>query len=129
MDLKTLNLKANFLWHSDSTFLPVPALVNILTARIVPPRAARPSSPHPRSLGRDAPGAEGRIEGRGMWHRQPFAQEDLGGAVEMPMFNKWPPQHWNAVWTNPVNGREALYIASHAFRIDGYDEEESGASR
>jgi alpha-ketoglutarate-dependent 2,4-dichlorophenoxyacetate dioxygenase len=35
MDLQTLNLKANFLWHSDSTFLPVPALVNILTARIV----------------------------------------------------------------------------------------------
>jgi alpha-ketoglutarate-dependent 2,4-dichlorophenoxyacetate dioxygenase len=25
----------------------------------------------------------------------------------------------------PVNGREALYIASHVFRIDGYDEDES----
>ena len=36
MDLKTLNLKTNFLWHSDSTFLPVPALINIITARVVP---------------------------------------------------------------------------------------------
>jgi alpha-ketoglutarate-dependent taurine dioxygenase len=35
-DLKTVNLQANFQWHIDSTFLPVPALVNILTAKIVP---------------------------------------------------------------------------------------------
>jgi alpha-ketoglutarate-dependent 2,4-dichlorophenoxyacetate dioxygenase len=43
------------------------------------------------------------------------------------MFHKWPPQHWKSVWTNPVNGREALYIASHVFQIDGYDEDESVA--
>ena len=35
MDLHTLNLKANMLWHIDSTFLPVPALTNILIARVV----------------------------------------------------------------------------------------------
>ena len=43
------------------------------------------------------------------------------------MFHKWPDQHWKSVWTNPVNGREALYIASHAFKIDGYSNEESEA--
>jgi hypothetical protein len=32
-DMRTLNLKANQLWHTDSTFLPVPALTNILVAR------------------------------------------------------------------------------------------------
>ena len=35
-DLHTLNLKVNQLWHIDSTFLPVPALANILVARVVP---------------------------------------------------------------------------------------------
>ena len=35
MDLHTLNLKSNFLWHSDSTFLPTPALTNILIGRVV----------------------------------------------------------------------------------------------
>jgi alpha-ketoglutarate-dependent taurine dioxygenase len=54
-DLKTVNLKANFQWHIDSTFLPVPALVNILTAKIVPPRAARPSSPAPARPGPRCP--------------------------------------------------------------------------
>ena len=52
MDLHTLNLKSNMLWHADSTFLPVPALTNILTAKIVArlqavqpnwPRHERPS--------------------------------------------------------------------------------------
>src|SRR5215813_11381739 len=31
----TLNLMANQLWHTDSTFLPVPALANILAARVI----------------------------------------------------------------------------------------------
>ena len=35
MDLHTLHLKSNMLWHTDSTFLPVPALANIITAKIV----------------------------------------------------------------------------------------------
>ena len=43
------------------------------------------------------------------------------------MFNKWPDQHWQAVWTNPTNGREALYVASHAYLVDGYSEEDSAA--
>ena len=37
------------------------------------------------------------------------------------MFNKWPDQLWRAVWKNPVNGREALYIASHAYAVEGMD--------
>ena len=35
MDLHTLNLKANLMWHSDSTFMPVPAITNVLTAHVV----------------------------------------------------------------------------------------------
>lgn len=31
------------------------------------------------------------------------------------------------MWQNPTNGHEALYIASHAFKVDGYDEAESQA--
>src|SRR5882672_6565331 len=34
-DRRTLNLMANQLWHTDSTFLPVPALANILAARVL----------------------------------------------------------------------------------------------
>ena len=33
-----------------------------------------------------------------------------------------PPQCWRMVWTNPANGRRALYIASHAYAIEGMEQ-------
>lgn len=126
-DLKVLNLKTNFLWHSDSTFLPVPALINMITARVVPTsggatelattRAAWAMMPEP---------LKARIRGRGIWHRYSHSRRKISPELAaLPMFNKWPDTHWNSVWENPVNGREALYLASHAFKVDGYDEAES----
>jgi alpha-ketoglutarate-dependent 2,4-dichlorophenoxyacetate dioxygenase len=32
-----------------------------------------------------------------------------------------PPQCWRMVWTNPANGARALYIASHAYAIEGME--------
>ena len=41
------------------------------------------------------------------------------------MFHKWEDQCWPAVLKNPVNGREALYVASHAFKVDEMDQASS----
>ena len=61
-----------------------------------------------------------------MHHRYSHSRAQISlELAKLPMFHKWPDQHWQSVWTNPINGREALYIASHAFAIDGYDEAES----
>ncbi len=127
--LKMLNLQANFLWHADSTFLPVPALTNILIGRVVTKsggatelastRAAWAAMPEPMKA---------RIRGRGIHHKYSHSRAQISPELaKLPMFHKWPDQHWNAVWQNPVNGHEALYIASHAFLIDGYSAEESAA--
>jgi alpha-ketoglutarate-dependent 2,4-dichlorophenoxyacetate dioxygenase len=128
-DLKTVNLKANFQWHIDSTFLPVPALVNILTAKIVPSSGGATEFASTRAGWAAMPeDLKARIRGRGMWHNASQSRKRIDAELaKWPMFHKWPPQHWKSVWTNPVNGREALYIASHVFKIDGYDEEESVA--
>ncbi len=129
MDLHTLNLKSNFLWHSDSTFLPVPALVNILAALIVTTEGGATELASTRAAWADMPEAlRARIEGRGIWHRYSHSRKKISDELSrLPMFNKWPDQHWRSVWTNPVNGQEALYIASHAFLVDGYSEAESAA--
>ena len=129
MDLKTLNLKSNFLWHADSTFLPVPALSNILVARIVTTEGGATELASTRAAWTEMPEAlKSRIAGRGIWHRYSHSRKKISEELaKLPMFTKWPDQHWASVWTNPVNGREALYIASHAFKIDGYDEAESEA--
>ena len=129
MDLKTLNLKANFLWHADSTFLPVPALINILVGRIVTTEGGATELASTRAAWADMPETlKARIRGRGIWHRYSHSRKKISEELSrLPMFHKWPDTHWNAVWTNPINGREALYIASHAFKVDGYDEPASQA--
>ncbi|MEM8797048.1 MAG: TauD/TfdA family dioxygenase [Pseudomonadota bacterium] len=128
-DLHTLNLKSNFLWHIDSTFLPVPALVNVATARIVPSSGGATELASTRAAWAAMPDAmKAKIRGRGIWHHLSHSRKQISEELaRLPMFHKWPEQHWNAIWKNPINSREALYIASHAFRIDGYDEAESAA--
>jgi len=42
-------------------------------------------------------------------------------------FTRWSEQAWKALWPNPVNGQEALYIASHVCAVDGLDDESGQA--
>lgn len=129
MDLHTLNLKANFLWHSDSTFMPTPALINMITAKVVPSTGGATELASTRAAWAGMPGdMKARVRGRGVRHRYSHSRAKISAELaRLPMFHKWPDQHWNSVWTNPVNGREALYIASHAFAVDGYGEAEGEA--
>ena len=128
MDIHTLHLKANFLWHSDSTFLPTPALINIITAKILPSAGGATELASTRAAWAEMPeDLKARIRGRGIRHRYSHSRAKISAELaRLPMFHKWPDQHWNALWRNPVNGREALYIASHAYAVDGYGEAESG---
>ena len=45
-------------------------------------------------------------------------QPDLASPEERAAL---PAQCWRLVWRNPVNGRGALYIASHAYAIEGME--------
>lgn len=124
MDLHTLNLQSNFLWHADSTFMPVPALTNIITARVVTRVGGETALASTRAAWAVMPESlKARIRGRGIWHHYARSRAKISPELsKLQMFHKWPATHWNAVWTNPVNEREALYIASHAYKVDGYDD-------
>ncbi len=126
-DLRTLNLKSNFFWHSDSTFLPTPALVNVITARVVLSSGGATELASTRVAWAEMPQMlKARIEGRGIRHRFSHSRKKISEELSrLPMFNKWPDQHWKSVWLNPANGREALYLASHAYKVDGYSKAES----
>jgi len=123
MDLHTLNLKANMLWHSDSTFLPTPALTNILIGRVVTESGGQTELASTRAGWSDMPGAlKDRLRHAGFWHRYSHSRARIDPELaKLPMFNKWPDQLWRAVWRNPMNGQEALYIASHAFAVEGLE--------
>lgn len=124
MDLHTLNLKANMLWHCDSTFMPVPALVNILTARVVTSTGGATELASTRAaFAAMAPEQQAHLRSRRLKHHYAHSRARISPELATwPMFNKWPAQTWPAVWRNPVNGREAVYVASHAFAVEGMDE-------
>jgi len=129
MDLHTLNLKANMLWHADSTFLPVPALTNILTAHVVTKTGGATEFASTRAGWAEMPPAlKARLQNAAFWHRYAHSRARISPELaQLPMFQKWPDRLWRAVWQNPVNGQEALYIASHAFAVDGLPDAEGAA--
>jgi alpha-ketoglutarate-dependent 2,4-dichlorophenoxyacetate dioxygenase len=127
MDLHTLNLKSNQLWHTDSIFLPLPALVNILIARVVTEGGGGTEIASTREAWKDMPAEmKARVEGKGLTHRYSNSRRKISEELaKLPMFTKWPDTHWKALWRNPVTGEDALYFASHTVAIDGLSEAES----
>jgi len=49
------------------------------------------------------------------------------GLMTAPERAALPPVRWRMSWRNPTNGRRALYIASHAFAVEGMDGNEGKA--
>lgn len=129
MDLHTLNLKANQLWHVDSSFMPTPALCNILTAKVVTQSGGETELASTRAAWTAMPEPlKSRIRAKTLGHNFTRSREKISGDLaKLPTFNKWPPQRWPAVWANPVNGREALYIASHVYEVEGMGKAEGEA--
>jgi alpha-ketoglutarate-dependent 2,4-dichlorophenoxyacetate dioxygenase len=119
--LHTLNLQANMLWHTDSTFLPIPALVNILTATVVPSSGGETQLASTRVGWKEMP-AEMRekLQNAIIWHRLSHSRARISPKLaSLREMNQWPDRPWKAIWPNPLTGEDALYIASHSFAIEG----------
>ena len=120
-DMKTLSLKANQLWHTDSTFLPVPALANVLQARVVTSSGGETEFVSTRAGWRRlTPSQQARAREAFLWHRFSYSRARVDPELaRQPEITKWTDECWRAVWPNPVNGQEAIYVASHAYAVEG----------
>lgn len=120
----TLDLMANQLWHTDSTFLPVPALANILAARVLSSRGGETQLASTRVAWRELPDAlRARVQSAVFRHRYAHSRAKISPELATAeRYTRWTEQAWRAVWRNPVNGKEALYIASHVCAVEGLDE-------
>ena len=119
-----LRNKANQLWHTDSTFKRVPALASVLSARVIPARGGETEYVSTRlAFERLDPPLQERLKQSFAWHDYAHSRgkiaPDLANAEERAAL---PPQCWRMVWKNPVNGRSAIYIASHAYAIEGMEQ-------
>ncbi len=126
-DLHTLDLQSNMLWHTDSTFLPVPALVNILTAKVVPSDGGQTELASTRVAWAEMPQSlKAELKDAVIWHRLSHSRSKISAELaRMERMTRWPDRPWKAIWPNPANGQEALYIASHSFAIEGKGHAES----
>ena len=119
-----LRNRANQLWHSDSTFKSVPALASVLSARIIPEHGGETEFVSTRiAWDRLDPQLRGRLENAVAWHDYAYSRGKIGAnIVAAEERAALPPHCWRMAWKNPINGRTALYIASHACAIEGMEE-------
>ncbi len=119
-----LRNKANQLWHTDSTFKQIPALSSVLSARTIPVRGGETEYVSTRlAWERLDAAARKRLETYFVWHDYAHSRGKVAPDLASPEERAaLPPACWRMVWTNPVNGRGALYLASHAYAIEGMEQ-------
>ncbi len=119
-----LRNKANQLWHTDSTFKRVPALASVLSARIIPARGGETEYVSTRlAFERIDPALRRQFEHSFAWHDYAHSRGKIAADLASPEERAaLPPQCWRMVWKNPVNGRIALYLASHAYAVEGMEQ-------
>jgi len=115
--------KANQLWHTDSSFKSVPALTSVLAARTIPAKGGETEFASTRlAFERLDPALQSKLENSFAWHHYGHSRgkiaPDLASTEELAALS---PQCWRMVWKNPVNGRRALYIASHTYAVEGME--------
>jgi alpha-ketoglutarate-dependent 2,4-dichlorophenoxyacetate dioxygenase len=111
----------NMLWHSDSSFRPIPAKYSLLSARLVNPIGGNTEYADMRAA-YDALDADTKtqIEDLVCEHSLMYSRGSLGlldySDEEKAMFR---PVQQRLVRTHPVTGRKSLYLSSHAGAIEG----------
>jgi alpha-ketoglutarate-dependent 2,4-dichlorophenoxyacetate dioxygenase len=119
----SLRAKANQLWHTDSSFKRMPALASVLSARTIPARGGETEYVSTRlAFARLDAAARNKLQNSFAWHDYAHSRSQIAPDLASPEERAaLPPQCWRMVWTNPVNGRGAIYLASHAYAVEGME--------
>ncbi|MBI3517057.1 MAG: TauD/TfdA family dioxygenase [Proteobacteria bacterium] len=128
-DRRMVYQKGNQLWHTDSSFKPVPALCSLLSGRVVPPEGGDTGFASARAAYDALPEAmKRRIEGLVAEHSLGYSRGLIGPDVlTETQKQEVPAVRQVVVRTNPVNGRKAIYAGAHASHIVGLPIEEGRA--
>ena len=126
-DRRMLYQSGNQLWHTDSSFKPVPAMASLLSGREVPPAGGETEFVSMRHAWSTLPEETRRgLEGRVVVHSILYSRSTIAKGLFDPEHEReLPPVRQALVRSNPVNGRKNIYIGSHAWYIEGMPFEES----
>ena len=110
------------LWHSDSSFRPVPAKYSILSGRVIPSWGANTEFADMRAA-YDAldERTKAEIEDLVCEHSLKYSREAIGFTDLSPEeIAAFRPVRQRLVRTHPSSGRKSLFLASHAGAILGW---------
>ena len=110
------------LWHSDSSFRPVPAKYSLLSGRIIPSWGANTEFADMRAA-YDALDARTKAEVEHLVceHSLAFSREAIGFTDLTPEERAaFRPVRQRLVRTHPVTGRKSLFLSAHAGTIEGW---------
>ena len=113
---------ADRLWHSDSSFRPVPAKYSLLSARVLPSWGGNTEFADMRAA-YDAldTRTKAEVEGLVCLHSLVYSRATIGftelSEEEMAAFE---PVRQRLVRSHPVTGRKSLFLSAHAGAIEGW---------
>lgn len=121
---QVLIAQANALWHTDSSFKKTPALASLLTARVLPSDGGETEYASTRlAWERLSPTLQRKLTDAVASHSLANSRDQIHPDLATDFERRsLPPVRWRLNWRNPTNNRRALYVASHAYAIDGMDE-------
>jgi alpha-ketoglutarate-dependent 2,4-dichlorophenoxyacetate dioxygenase len=126
-DRRMVYQSGNQLWHTDSSFKPVPAMASLLSGREVPPAGGETEFVSMRHTWTTLPEAlRAGLEGRVVVHSILYSRSTIApGLIDPEHERALAPVRQALVRVNPVNGRRSVYIGSHAWYVEGMSLEES----
>jgi alpha-ketoglutarate-dependent 2,4-dichlorophenoxyacetate dioxygenase len=121
-DRRMVYQKANYFWHTDSSFKKVPALCSLLSARICPPEGGDTEFASLRAAyAALSEEMRERIEPLVAEHALAYSRSLVDPTVMTEAQKaEVPPVRQRLVRVNPINGRKALYVSAHASHIVGW---------
>jgi len=126
-DRRMVYQSGNQLWHTDSSFKPVPAMASLLSGREVPPSGGETEFVSMRHTFSSLPAELQRtLEGLVVVHSILYSRSTIAPGLFDPEHEReLKPVRQALVRANPVNGRKSVYIGSHAWYVEGMDHAES----
>ena len=110
------------LWHSDSSFRPIPASYSLLSGRTLPSWGGNTDFADMRAA-HDALDARTKVEVEELVcrHSLRFSREAIGFTDLTPHeIDSFRPVRQRLVRTHPRTGRKSLFLSSHAGEIEGW---------
>ena len=114
--------RANFLWHTDSSFKETPAKFSLLSGRELPQKGGGDTEFASTAVAFDELSTELRqvVEGQIAIHSIAHSREKFQkGSSTEEQRRRLPPVQQALVRTNPLTGRKSIHIASHISGVVG----------